>query len=372
MIERVLIVGLGLMGGSLGMALRRLSRRVEVGGCDLDPSVGERALQRGAIDRLEHPDRDDVERYQAVFVATPVRSISPLLIEVGARVAPGTILTDLGSTKSHIQRELQGRLSPAVEYVGGHPMTGSEVQGLDGADPHLYENAVWILTRPGAADAPGARSAPGPLDALRALLEELGALVIVMDPEDHDRTVAMTSHVPYLAAVALVNALARRFASPREALALAAGGFLDTTRVAAGPAPVYRDIVMTNAGNIAEGLGLLIEELAAIRDAVRRCDPDALVGRLERARCLRATLPRFGRGTPLPLFELVVKAQDRPGFLGEIATVLGQRRINIKDFVLMHVREGEPGTILLAFRTEEDLSGALATLSEAGFAAQRR
>lgn len=361
MIRRVLIVGLGLMGGSLGLALRSLGRGVVVGGFDHDAATCARAKQVGAVDHVEPAGLPDLASYQAVFVAVPVRAIPPLLKDIAHRAAPGTILTDIGSTKSFVHRELS-ELPAHVRYIGGHPMTGSEVEGIAGADRHLYENAVWILTGPDSAER----------QQLTDLLEGIGALVVPMDPGQHDRIVAMTSHLPYLAAVALVNALRDRFPVPAEALALAAGGFLDTTRVSGGPPAVYRDIVLTNAENIAPGVDLLIAELTRMRDAMLAGTGDALSSRFARARELRASLPRFRKGFPVPFFELVVKAQDRPGFLGEVATLLGVQRINIKDFVLMHVREGEPGTILLAFRTEGDLTAALSTLTAAGFGAERR
>lgn len=362
MIERVLIVGLGLMGGSLGLALRRLGRGVRVAGHDADPAAAPRALLAGAIDDVEPAGFPNAASFDLIVAAVPVGAIAPLLLGLAARAAPGAILTDIGSTKASLHRELSA-LPPHVHYIGGHPMTGSEIEGLAGADPHLYENAVWILTGAGDGDARA---------RLTELLEGIGALVTPMDAEQHDRIVSMTSHLPYLSAVALVNALQQRFPTPADALALAAGGFLDSTRVASGPPAVYRDIVLTNAANIAAGIDLLIAELARMRESTSRGDGAELAGAFTRARRLRAALPRARRGFPVPFFELVVRAQDRPGFLGEVATLLGERRINIKDFVLMHVREGEPGTILLAFRTEGDLTAALETLSGAGFVAHRR
>ena len=366
-IHRVLIIGLGLMGGSLGLALRSLGRGVEVGGFDLDLATATRAKELGAIDDIEPAGFPGLAGYQLVIVAVPVRAIPPLLARIAASASPGTILMDIGSTKAFVHRELAD-LPEHVFYIGGHPMTGSEVEGLAGADRHLYENAVWILTDP-RGDEPERVAAR---NAVTGLLEGIGALVVPMDPDQHDRIVSMTSHLPYLAAVALVNALRDRFPVAGEALSLAAGGFLDTTRVSAGPPPVYRDIVLTNAANIAAGIDLLVAELTRMRDAMTAGAGDALVASFGRARELRAALPRFRKGFPVPFFELVVQAQDRPGFLGELATLLGQHRINIKDFVLMHVREGEPGTILLAFRTEGDLTSALTALSSAGFVAFRR
>jgi prephenate dehydrogenase len=244
-------------------------------------------------------------------------------------------------------------------------MTGSEIEGLDGADPHLYENALWLLTDP--SGPPGEQR-----DRLRGLLEGIGALVVEIDPTVHDRIVSMTSHLPYLAAVALVNALLDRFPAPKKALELAAGGFLDTTRVAACPPGVFCDILLANREEVLVGLSHLRSSLAKLEADLASGDAEALETTLARARELRRTLPRFRRGFPVSHHELVVRAQDRPGFLGQLASSLGDARINIVDFVLMHVREGEPGTILLAFRTEDDLDCAVRTLEATGFSVYRR
>ena len=361
----ILIVGLGLMGGSLGMALKTFVPDVRVGGSDLDPDVAARALSLGAIDRIEPQGTSDLSRYEVIFAATPVRTIPTVLAGLAKRASAGTILTDLGSAKGYVHRELVDRLPSQIHYVGGHPMAGSEIEGLDGADPHLYENAVWILTDPSGA-------LTGPRKRLEKLLSSVGALVVTMDPLVHDRIVSMTSHLPYLAAVSLVNALLDRFSRPEEALSLAAGGFFDTTRVAGCPPPIFRDIMLANRENVLEGIDLLMAELESLRSSLRASDQQALDRAFGRARELRSTLPRASKGYPVPRFELVVRALDQPGFLGKVATLLGDARINIKDFLLMHIREGEPGTILLAFLTDEDLDRAHRTLTDAGMTAKRR
>ncbi|MBI4860029.1 MAG: prephenate dehydrogenase/arogenate dehydrogenase family protein [Candidatus Riflebacteria bacterium] len=364
-IENVLIVGLGLMGGSLAWAFKSMMPHLMVGGWDADELVTAEALRRGLIDRVEPPGYPHISRYQAVFVAVPVRAIPPLLMEIAAMASPGTILTDMGSTKSHIHETLERHLGAGVVYVGGHPMTGSERGGLAAADPFLFENALWVLTDPGGKAAEAAR-------LLAALLEGVGALVVPMEPAVHDLVVSLTSHLPYLAAVAVTNALTARFADPAEALTLAAGGFLDTTRVAACPPPVFRDIFLTNRENLLAAIDLLSAELWRVKMALSIEDEGALEQIFQRAQRVRSSLPRSRRGFPVSHFEVVVKAHDRPGFLADVATLLGQRKINIKDFALLHVREGEPGTILLGFRSEEDGEQALGALASAGFTAERR
>lgn len=366
----VLVVGLGLMGGSLAWAFKKFVPGLEVAGVDIDPEVTRAALEKGVIDVTESLDLQRPERYRFVFLAVPVGAIAPIAARIIPRLSPGAVVTDLGSVKGRVHDEVRALIpagAHAVRFIGGHPMTGSEVQGLLGADPHLFENAVYVLTGRNDVDAPDEA-----FDGLRSLLEKTGAMIVEMPVELHDRVVAYVSHLPYLTAVSLVNTLRRAFTTASEPLGLAAGGFRDGTRVAACSPSLFREILESNGPRVIESLDMLLEELSeARRELVEGLSPE-LQARLERARELRSTLPQRHRPYPLAAFEIGVQAEDRPGFLGELAVLLGQHRINIKDFVLMHVRELESGTIRLTFERESELERALGVLRDGGYQASRR
>ena len=363
----ILIVGLGLMGGSLACALKKFGAESTIAGHDADPSVMRRALETGIVDRLEPEGFPGIAGYDLVFLAVPVGRIVSLARLLMGGMSPGSLLTDVGSVKEVIAREIRETLPEGIEYIGGHPMTGSEVQGLDGADPHLFENAVYVLTVDTDSDALVIAR-----ERLAGMLRSIGALVVEMPAAIHDEIVTFVSHLPYVAAVSLVNVLKSRFPTVSEALSLAAGGFHDCTRVAACTPDVFRDILAANSDHVVAGIDQLIQELRMTRDTLVEGRKDDLESRLTRAREVRRTLPARHRAYPLAIFDLVVRAEDRPGFLGDLASLLGHHRINIKDFVLMQVRPQEAGTIRLTFHREKDLQEALGVLEEGGYRVTRR
>lgn len=364
-IERVAIIGLGLMGSSLALAIRKFHPSVEVLGFDSDPEVVQQATKLGVASSVDDPSALDPGEVQLLFVATPVASI-PTVIKTALRKAKKPlIVSDLGSTKGSIHDQLKGQLGDGIVYIGGHPMAGSELEGLEGADPFLFENAVYILTVTEGTD-------PEVVSTLHSFVTGLGALVTELSADVHDRIVAATSHLPYLSAVALVNVLRENFEGDKTALMLAAGGFYDTTRIASSPPGMWKDICMSNRAHILQMMRSMVREMETLEDCVTSADGDRLSSQFTRARRLRATLPPYRRGLLPTTHELVVKAQDRPGFIGEVASLLGQGGVNIRDIQVLHVREGEGGTILLSFDTEGALRSALEILDESSFVARPR
>ncbi len=279
----VAVVGLGLMGGSLAGALTgrdgRPRRCTRVIGIVHSPSAREAALRwvdSATADLAAVADAD------LVVLATPVRRILALLPEVAARMRPGALLTDLGSTKGAIVAAMAA-LPREILAIGGHPMCGKEGGGLAAADPRLYESAPFVF-----CPVPGQ-----PIEALAhatALARALGAHPRVLDAAAHDRAVAAISHAPYAAAVALVRAAEQAAAGGDEPWALAAGGFRDTTRVAAGEMDMWVDILLTNAGPVLEQLAWLRADLDALAAAVSAGDEAALRALIGPARRRRRTL----------------------------------------------------------------------------------
>ncbi|MFO7310607.1 MAG: prephenate dehydrogenase [Bacillota bacterium] len=358
------IVGLGLMGGSLGMALCRAPGIDRVWGIARRADTVAEAVALGAVHGGTTDLREGVQGADVVVFATPVRAIPDLVAEAAPALAPGTVVTDVGSTKAELCRTVPPLLPPGVEYVGGHPMCGSERTGLEAADPYLYQNAVYIVT-PLRPDQPG-------LSRVLAMVEAVGAQPLILDAEQHDRAVAAVSHLPHLVATALVLAVAQAAARDPHLLALAAGGFRDTTRVASGDPVMWRDICLTNRGPILEMIDLFRDALEAARRAVESGDGDALMQHMAEARAVREQLPRHRKGILSPMRELVVHLVDRPGAIHEVTGCIAAKGINIKDIEILRVREGEGGTLRLAFATDDDLEQALEELEQRGFQARRR
>lgn len=363
-VARIAIVGVGLIGGSLGLAWRAKGLAGEVVGVDISPEVLERAVQLGAIDRGTTDLAEGVRDAGVVVLAAPVGAIMDLAGRLAGSLRPGTLVTDVGSTKGDIVRRMSEVLPPGVTFIGGHPMAGSEAQGVEAADPYLFQNAVYVLTPP-----PGADDA---LALLSGLLESIGAKVAVMDPDRHDRMVAAVSHLPQLVAVALVNAVTAAESDDAGVLSLAAGGFRDTTRITSSPPGIWLDILASNRGPVLEMLSRFRRALDTLEAAVRSGDRATIAREFEQARRTRERLPRRPKGLLPAYFELVVTVEDRPGIIGGLATLLGDRGVNIEDIEILRLREGEGGTIRLGFATEEECRRAVEILDAAGYKVRRR
>jgi prephenate dehydrogenase len=321
---RAAIVGTGLIGGSIGLALRR--RGWHVTGMDRDEGTVARALELGALDAVGRDPEAEV-----TFLATPVRAVAEAA-RAALAAGPG-IVTDVGSVKTSIVEEVDD-----ARFIGGHPMAGSEQDGIDGADADLFAGAVWVLTPTAATDdAHFAR--------LRSVITDLGADVVALAPDHHDALVAVVSHVPHLTAASLMRLADDRSSEHRALLRLAAGGFRDMTRIASGHPGIWPDICTENRAAIVDVLDGLLASLAEVRAIVAEADRDRLLGVLEQARSARANLPSRLRGGDL--CEVRVPVPDRAGVLAEVTTLAGTLDVNIADLEIAHSSEGDRGVLIL-------------------------
>lgn len=329
--RRATLVGTGLIGGSIGLALRRAGWTVL--GTDRDPERALAAVAHGALDAVgEDPESD------LTIVATPVGAVADearRLLSAGHRV-----VTDVGSVK--------GPVVAAVDqpgFVGGHPMAGSEQEGIEAATADLFEGATWVLT-------PTARTDDLAYATVRSAIVEMGAEVVALEPARHDALVAEVSHVPHLTAATLMRLADDRAEEHRALLRLAAGGFRDMTRVAAGHPGIWPDICGENRGAIVEVLDRLIDALGEVRTVVADNDRERLLALLEQARTARANLPaRFGR--PSELGELRIPIPDRPGAFAEVTTLATEIDVNIANMEVAHSSEGDRGVLILVVEATE-------------------
>lgn len=322
---RANIVGVGLIGGSVGLALRRAGWHVMVS--DVDPVSAARAVEIGAADSEGFDAQADL-----TVIATPVGSIAQAATEALEKTAG--IVTDVGSTKSEICASVSDPM-----FVGGHPMAGSEHDGLAGADADMFTSAIWVLT-------PGEHTDERAFARLRAILRSLGAEVMTLPAETHDALVAQVSHVPHLAAAALMNLADGGAVQHRALLRLAAGGFRDMTRISAGRSSIWPDICVANGPAIVDALDDLVGRLSEIRTMVDREDKVGLYQLLDRARTARLNLP-VGYGTVEHVAEIAVPIPDRPGELAAITTLAAELDVNILDMSISHSGEGRKGTVSL-------------------------
>jgi prephenate dehydrogenase len=323
--HRAAVVGTGLIGGSIGLALRRKGWHVT--GHDQDESTAARALELGALDAVGRDPQAEI-----TFLATPVRAVVAAAQEALA-AGPG-IVTDVGSVK--------GSIVDAVgdpRFIGGHPMAGSEQDGIEGADADLFAGAVWVLTPTGTTDdAAFAR--------LRSVITDLGADVVALAPDHHDALVAVVSHVPHLTAASLMRLADDRSTEHRALLRLAAGGFRDMTRIASGHPGIWPDICTENRTAIVDVLDGLLASLTEVRDIVADADRAGLLTLLEQARSARANLPSRLTGAG-DLCEVRIPVPDRAGVLAEVTTLAGTLDVNIADLEIAHSGEGDRGVLIL-------------------------
>jgi prephenate dehydrogenase len=320
-------VGLGLVGASIAGGLR--NRGWHVTGSDRDESRAARAAELGMIDEVGH----DSEA-QIAFVATPASAVVPVARELLAGGNHALIVTDVAGVKGPIAAELSH-----PRFVAGHPMAGSEQEGPDGADVDLFVGATWVLT-------PTDHTDPAAFTTLQSVISSLGADVVALAADRHDELVAVISHVPHLTSATLMSLAGESSLDHAALMRLAAGGFRDMTRIAAGSPAIWPDICRDNAGAIVPALDRLIDRLGEVRRIVAEGDRASLVALLETARASRRNLPPRGL-RPVAVAELRVVVPDRPGVLAEVTTLAGELGVNIYDLEIAHSAEGPRGVLVL-------------------------
>ncbi|MEO8954199.1 MAG: prephenate dehydrogenase [Ktedonobacteraceae bacterium] len=260
MFNRVAIIGLGLIGGSVGLALHKAKAAQQVVGYDVGKGVSNQARKVGAIDQPCATLADAVRGAELVVLATPVGAMLSLLQALSPLVTPGAVVTDVASTKVQVISWAEEYLPASVAFVGGHPMTGKELSGVEAADASLFQERIYCLT-------PTARTKPAAIHKVSTFVEALGAIVRFLEPAEHDGQVAGVSHLPFVASIALMNTVAEG-AGWADAALLASGGFRDMTRLAAGNPEMYRDICLSNSTALTRWLNEYISTLSTLRDRI--------------------------------------------------------------------------------------------------------
>jgi prephenate dehydrogenase len=355
--RRIAILGVGLIGGSLALAIKRRFPAAYIAGYD-KPAVLKRAKERRAIDEAAASPHAAVDGADLVVLAAPISAILSLLPKLSASVAPGTIVTDVGSVKQSIAA-LGDMFFPNGNFIGGHPMTGAEFSGIEAAHPLLFQNAVYLLT-------PTENTDRRLLACLANFLDDMETRVMKLSPEEHDSTVAALSHMPQLAAVALMNTVGSEQCIASKRLTLGAGGFRDMTRIASSPFGMWRDILAANQEAAAAILRQYIEHLKHMADVLEK-HPERLESEFRTSRTLRSRIPRSMKGFLTPLVDVSVFVEDKPGQLALLAGVLSKAKINIKDLELLKVREHRGGTFRLSLESRRVAEKAKRVLRRAGF-----
>ena len=361
--RRIAVVGFGLVGASFAAAVRAAYPDTRVLAVDIDERTLAEAVERGWATDGALPDDPAFERFvgdgcDLVVLATPVGAAERYFEDL-ARWDYRGIVTDTASTKARITALAERVLPHPENFVPGHPMAGSEVNGIEGARPDLFKGAHWIL-------CPDADTPAEHFPRLHELVTSIGARVIALPREDHDEAVAVVSHVPHIMASSLVQ-LASRHADDQQALMrLAAGGFKDSTRIAAGSPELWCGTAFDNKDALSDGLDEIQGIIGAFADALASDDRASLTTLLADAAAARRALPAAWVPSTERLLEVRIPMEDRPGVVAEVTTVTSSVGCNIQSIEIDHVTE-DSAVLSLVLTDEGDIGQLSAQLINAGF-----
>jgi prephenate dehydrogenase len=350
---RLAILGVGLIGGSIGLAAReRLD--AEVVGFDPDPDALAAAVARSAVDVAAPTVDAAVDGAEAVFACAPIGGLQELVATALGAAGSDTVVTDVGSTK----RSLAASVSDQ-RFIGGHPVAGSESAGVESARADLFDGAAWYLT-------PHEGSSGLLYERLHGLIVGLGAQPVAIDAETHDRVLAAVSHVPHVLANVIVSQAARRLSQDDERLPRVGPSFRDMTRVAGANPAIWTDIYMSNAEAIADEVDAAVHVLSQVSQWLRGGAAEAMTGwqqtaRDDRRRLLEADLAGG------PVRELVVTVPNRPGIVAQVALALGRAGVNIADMSLAPAPDMRSGSMSLWIAGEDDAGRAASLIEELGY-----
>ena len=362
-LDRVVVIGLGLIGASFAAAYKRAVPDGYVLGVDIDQSTCQTALAKGWVDAACGPQDDELHAFvcggcQLVMLATPASAARDYLQMLESWGYRG-IVTDTASTKARICDDALQVLSNPEIFIPGHPMAGSEVNGIDGARPDLFEGAHWIL-------CPDANTPPENFTSLHELLVQMNARIVSLPREDHDRAMAVVSHVPHIVAASLVE-LATRHADEQQALfRLAAGGFKDSTRIAAGSPKLWCGISFDNRQALRDGLDEMRQILGQFQEALEDEDRQRMFELLDETARARRALPVRWVPSTNNLVEVRVPMENRKGVVAQATTIASQVGCNIQSIEIDHIT-ADSAVLSMILTDEGDIGKLSMQLIGAGF-----
>ncbi|MCL4386199.1 MAG: prephenate dehydrogenase [Actinobacteria bacterium] len=338
-IKNITIIGLGLIGGSLALSLKKVNDNFIITGYDNIPETMDIAIYRKLIDRPAVDYADSVKDADLVIIATPVRLIVEIANKIKDFLKSGTIVTDVGSAKENIVENMVQILPKDVVFIGGHPMTGSENDGVLSARNDLFVNAFYVLT-------PTDNTRTEALVALHTLFTKTGAKVITISPAEHDKIVSLISHLPHILSTNLVVLVDNQQKQLNNLFKLCAGGFRDMTRIAASNPKMWLDISIENKKEIINALNNYISHLNKFMKNLEAGNEEYIKNHYIQAKEARLNLPKFIDKDISKLYELRIGIPDKQGVLSEITLAISSAGINIEDISIFHSTEVIGGGIL--------------------------
>ncbi|WP_432359051.1 prephenate dehydrogenase [Sporosarcina sp. UB5] len=360
--ENVAIIGLGLIGGSLALAIKRGGRNIHITGFDRSYATADEAYRRGIIDAIAPSAKAACENADYIIFATPVNTTIALMEEaLEWTLKENVLLSDTGSTKKPIMQAAERLREKGLTFIGGHPMAGSHKSGIAAAKEHLFENAYYVLT-------PCENASAEQIEKLSSLLAPSKGKIVLLDAAEHDRMTAIVSHFPHIIASSLVGRLADQEKDQPFVKNLAAGGFRDLTRIASADPTMWRDITIQNREELLRQLDGWLQEMHLIRSMILENDPDQIFGFFAEAKEFRDRLPSTFQGAIqgalYMTFDLHIDIPDHPGIISEITKILADEQISITNIRIVETRTDVYGILVISFQTADDRKNAREVLEK--------
>ncbi|NLY18902.1 MAG: prephenate dehydrogenase [Clostridiaceae bacterium] len=357
--KKIGVIGLGIIGGSLVKAISKKGLSDCIVAYNRNPEITALAVKEGTVHKAAREIDESFEDCDIIFICVPVDVIPGIVYKLSGIVKKGCILTDVGSTKTDVMKVVENIEIPFM-FIGGHPMAGSEETGYRHARHNLFENAYYILTPP-------KNTGKKYVENLAGFIESLGALPIILKPEEHDYAVAAISHVPHVLASSLVNTIRDLDDDKKLMHTLAAGGFRDITRIASSSPEIWKSICLTNKGNIILIIQKFMEKTEQYINALIKNDDKMLSSLFSDAKDYRDSFSEKRVGALFKTYDIIVDVEDKPGVIGTIAGEFGKRGISIKNIGINNSREMEKGAMEICFYDRESQINSLNILKSMGY-----
>lgn len=359
MFKKIIILGLGLIGGSMALALKKSGYEGTIIGFDISKEHLSSAVESHSIDIGVETLEEALEHEGLIIAAVPLGACKRLFQEIAVLISPQktVVITDVGSVKTYVHK-LAARYLPATAlFIGGHPMSGSEQGGFHAATATLFENAYYFLTP--------TQTHGEALAGVQEIVRRMGAFPVIVSPAEHDRIVAQISHVPHIMASVLSNTLDAGNSVGNATFA--GGGFRDTTRIASGDPCLWKDIISYNREEILHSLVNIETMMNEVKQIITSVNDQRLFEFLSRAKFIRDCLPQRGKDYLPALYNIIIDVEDKPGIIGQLTQIVGENHLNIREIEVLHVRENSKGAIRIGFATEEEQLCAVNVLATRKF-----
>lgn len=362
--HKIGFIGFGLIGGSIAQKIKQNNPSTEIIATAGHVETIEEAFQMQLISNSTLLPLEAFADCDTIFLCAPVRQNLDYLQKLKDIIQPNCCITDVGSTKSDIHQEVI-RLGLESQFIGGHPMTGSEKTGIRSANASILQNAYYIIT-------PTAATTEEKLQEFEAFVKSLGSIPMILDYKVHDHATASISHLPHIIAYALVHLVSEIDDASETMKRIAAGGFKDITRIASSSPIMWQNICHSNREQILELTDLYMEQLQQVRDYIDQNDKEALLSYFQSSKDYRDSLTVPGSKRRKSVYEIFLNLEDEAGELAIVASILAAKGISIKNIGIIHNREFEDGVLRIEFYNNTAIDQAEQLLSGRGYTIIKR